>query len=91
MTTPRTTKRDLEIRVENLCKMTRRKFRLQGAYGGWQLMEDVDGGSHGITPGFVTKRQMEDRLNSILTGMLIGERMEKERKRREDEHPYAYN
>jgi hypothetical protein len=54
-------------------------------------MEDVDGGSHGITPGFVTKRQMEDRLNSILTGMLIGERMEQERKRREEEHPYAYN
>jgi hypothetical protein len=91
MTTPRTTKRDLEIRVENLCKMTRRKFRLQGAYGGWQLMEDVDGQSVWHTPGFVTKRQMEDRLNSILTGLLIGERMEKERKRREDEHPYAYN
>jgi hypothetical protein len=39
----------------------------------------------------VSKRELEDRLNSILTGLLMGERMEKERKRREDEHPYAYN
>jgi hypothetical protein len=91
MTTTRTTKKDLELRVENLRKMTGRKFYLTGAYGGWQLAEEVDGGSHGITPGFVSKRELEDRLNSILTGMLIGERMEKERKRREDEHPYAYN
>jgi hypothetical protein len=60
MTTPRTTKKDLEIRVENLRKMTGRKFYLQGAYGGWQLMEDVDGGSHGITPGFVSKRELEE-------------------------------
>jgi hypothetical protein len=91
MTTTRTTKKDLELRVENLRKMTGRKFYLTGAYGGWQLAEEVDGGSHGITPGFVSKRELEDRLNSILTGLLIGERMEKERKRREDEHPYAYN
>jgi hypothetical protein len=89
--TTRTTKQDLELRVENLRKMTGRKFYLTGAYGGWQLAEEVDGGSHGITPGFVSKRELEDRLNSILTGLLIGERMEKERKRREDEHPYAYN
>jgi hypothetical protein len=91
MTTTRTTKKDLEVRVENLRKMTGRKFFLTGAYGGWQLAEEVNGGTHGITPGFVSKRELEDRLNSILTGMLIGERMEKERKRREDEHPYAYN
>jgi|688.fasta_scaffold1145334_1 hypothetical protein len=91
MTTTRTTKKDLEVRIENLRKMTGRKFFLTGAYGGWQLAEDVGSGSHGITPGFVSKRELEDRLNSILTGLLMGERMEKERKRREDEHPYAYN
>ena len=76
----RTTKKDLQFRVDNLNKMTGRKFYLQGAYGGWQLMEeDYNGSHHSLTPGFVTKRQMEDRLNAILTGVIIGERMEAER------------
>jgi len=76
----RTTKKDLQFRVDNLRKMTGRNFYLQGAYGGWQLMEqDYHGNHHSLTPGFVTKRQMEDRLNAILTGVLIGERMEAER------------
>jgi hypothetical protein len=76
----RTTKKDLQFRVDNLRKMTGRNFYLQGAYGGWQLMEqDYNGSHHSLTPGFVTKRQMEDRLNAILTGVIIGERMEAER------------
>ena len=91
MTTPRTTKKDLEIRVENLRKMTGRKFYLQSAYGGWQLMEDVGNGSQGMTPGFVSKRQLQERLDSIITGFLMGAKAEKERRRREVEHPYAYN
>lgn len=76
----RTTKKDLQFRVDNLRKMTGRNFYLQGAYGGWQLMEqDYHGNHHSLTPGFVTKRQMEDRLNAILTGLIMGERMEAER------------
>ena len=76
----RTTKKDLQFRVDNLCKMTGRKFYLQIHLGGWQLMEeDYNGSHHSLTPGFVTKRQMEDRLNAILTGVIIGERMEAER------------
>jgi hypothetical protein len=85
----RTTKKDLQFRVDNLNKMTGRKFYLQGAYGGWQLMEDVDGGSHGITPGFVTKRQMKDCLNAILTGVIIGERMIREKMDVEREKVYG--
>lgn len=85
----RTTKKDLNFRVENLCKITGRKFYLQGAYGGWQLMEEVDGGSHGITPGFVSKPEMEDRLNSILSGIIIGQRLVTERMDRERDKVYG--
>ena len=68
----RTTKKDLEIRVAEICRMTGKKFVLSGAYGGWQLAEMLpSGSSRNITPGFVPKRQMEDRLNAILSGLTI--------------------
>lgn len=68
----RTTKKDLTIRVAEICRMTGKKFMLSGAYGGWQLVEHLPSGAfRTITPGYVPKRQMEDRLNSILTGLTI--------------------
>jgi hypothetical protein len=76
--------------VDNLNKMTGRKFYLQGAYGGWQLMEqDYNGSHHSLTPGFVSKRQMEDRLNAILTGLIMGERMIREKMDVEREKVYG--
>ncbi len=68
----RTTKKDLEIRVAEICRMTGKKFMLSGAYGGWQLVEHLPSGAfRTITPGYVPKRQMEDRLNALLTGLTI--------------------
>jgi hypothetical protein len=87
---PRTNKKDLQFRVDNLCKMTGRKFYLQGAYGGWQLMEDAGlQGCHALTPGFVSKPKLEDRLNAILTGVIIGERMIREKMDAEREKVYG--
>lgn len=84
-----TTKQDLNNRVEQLRMLTGREFFLQGAYGGWQLMEGDGHGAVALTPGFVSKREMEDRLNSIITGFHMGERSQRERMAREQEKIYG--
>jgi hypothetical protein len=87
--TTRTTKQDLEKRIDHLRTLTGRKFYLTGAYGGWQLAEDINGGGQIVTPGFVSKRELEDRLNSIITGFYMGERSHREQMAREQERIYG--
>ncbi len=83
------TKQDLNNRVEQLRHLTGRDFYLQGAYGGWQLHESIGSGSAPCSPGFVSKRQMEDRLNAMIEGFHMGERSQRERIAREQEKIYG--
>ena len=85
----RITKADLNNRVEQLRHLTGRDFYLQGAYGGWQLQESDGSGAAPITPGFVSKRQMEDRLNALIEGFHMGARSQREQMAREQERVYG--
>ena len=68
-------KSDLDARLNHIRSLTGRNFFLQGAYGGWQLMESNGQGESAVTTGFVSKRDMMDRINHIAIGMSIGARM----------------
>jgi hypothetical protein len=76
-------KSDLEAAIKHIRNLTGRDFFLQGAYGGWQLQEKVGEGCHSLTPGYVSKREMMDRLRSIGIGMDIGARMCREAQKQE--------
>ena len=89
MTRIHTKKSDLEAAVKHIRNLTGRDFFLQGAYGGWQLQEKEGEGCHSITMGYVSKRQMLDRLRNIGFGMNIGARMCREAHAREQEKVYG--
>lgn len=46
-------------------------YGLDGAYGGWKLVQYVNasGGERNITWGFVPKRELFGRMNAYLSGM----------------------
>jgi hypothetical protein len=79
-----TKKSDLDARLNHIRNLTGRDFFLQGAYGGWQLMENNGQGASAVTTGFVTKREMMDRINHIAIGMSIGARMCREEMQKPD-------
>jgi hypothetical protein len=89
MTRIHTKKSDLEAAVKHIRNLTGRDFFLQGAYGGWQLQEKVGEGCRDITTGYVSKREMLDRLRSMSIGMDIGARMCREAHAREQEKVYG--
>jgi hypothetical protein len=82
-------KSDLDARLNHIRNLTGRDFFLQGAYGGWQLQEKIGEGCDSLTPGYVSKREMMDRLNHIGVGMSIGARMCREAHAREQEKIYG--
>jgi hypothetical protein len=66
-------KSELDAVVQNIRNLTGRDFFLQGAYGGWELQERRGDGSVSITFGYVSKREMLNRLHAIRTGINIGQ------------------
>ena len=46
-------------------------YHLDGAYGGWKLVQMMNehGGIHEITHGFVSKRELYNRLGAFIAGL----------------------
>jgi PHP family Zn ribbon phosphoesterase len=64
----RVTTEALKRAVEDLNKVTRNRYRLESAYGGWKLVKEVENSSAlvEVTYGFVPKSQLYYTIQAIL-------------------------
>jgi hypothetical protein len=58
----------LKRAVEDLNKVTKNRYRLEGAYGGWKLVKEVENSSGlvDVTPGFISKSELLFVINAII-------------------------
>ncbi len=57
---------------ENPKYSTPDSYGLDGAYGGWKLVQYVNssGGERNITHGYVSKRELYEKMHAFLSGLL---------------------
>ena len=83
------TLKDLESRVKTINELTGNEptaysnkpgqYSLDGAYGGWKLVKITSGGGcQEITSGYVSKRELFNRLQGICTGLYIARDLKKQ-------------
>jgi len=64
----RITQKDLQKGLERLNSYTKGQYRLEGAYGGWQLVREIEDGTGAITNisnGFKSNREVYDLIHAI--------------------------
>jgi hypothetical protein len=72
--------------VDYLNKISRGRYRLEGAYGGWKLSMEIEGsGMVDVTPGFVPKSQLLYTINAIIRYLELEERVKKEEEKAKKE------
>ena len=65
----RINRKDLIACIERLNSISKKKYVLNGAYGGWQLDQLIDektGAIDNVTYGFVPARELYDTIHAII-------------------------
>jgi len=64
----RINRKDLEVVIQRLNKMSKQKYRLDGAYGGWQLVYEIEDTTaiNQVTYGFKPARELYDIIYAII-------------------------
>ena len=64
----RINRKDLEVAVQRLNEISKQKYRLDGAYGGWQLVYEIEGTTaiNQVTYGFKPARELYDIIYAII-------------------------
>jgi hypothetical protein len=69
----------LKRAVTFLNQISKGRYRLEGAYGGWKLSMEIEGsGLVDVTPGFVPRAQLLYTINAIIRYLELEERLKKE-------------
>ncbi len=72
--------------VDYLNGISRNRYRLESAYGGWKLSMEIEGsGLVDVTPGFVSKSQLLYTINTIIRYLELEERAKKEEEKAKKE------
>lgn len=65
------------IQLDGTVKANVGTYCLQGAYGGWQLIQlvNINGGARSVSTGYVSKKDMVSFLRAFMDGIIEGDRI----------------